>query len=115
MDAPVATAVLAALGNARRLQVFRLLVRAGPTGVAAGEIARRLDVLQNTLSSSLSVLSHAGLVTSRREGRSIIYSAAYPRLGELVDFLVRDCCAEHARLCGPLVTAASVAPAGACC
>lgn len=115
MEVPVATTALAALGAERRLHVFRLLVRAGPKGVAAGEIARRLDVLQNTLSSSLSVLSHAGLVTSRREGRSIIYSAAYPVLGELVDFLVRDCCAEHAQLCGPLVTGTPAAPAGACC
>ena len=58
-----------------------------------------MDILQNTLSSSLSVLSHAGLITSRREGRSIIYSAAYDQLGGLLDFLVEDCCGGDAELC----------------
>jgi len=99
METSAATDALSALGNERRLHVFRLLVQAGPDGIAAGEIARRLDMLQNTLSSSLSVLSHAGLIKSRREGRSIIYSAAYGRLGELLDFLVEDCCGGNAELC----------------
>src|SRR5689334_10471339 len=99
MELPVAANVLAALGNERRLHIFRLLVQAGPQGIAAGEIARRLEILQNTLSSSLSVLSHAGLVASRRDGRSIIYSAAYAQLGELLDFLVDDCCGGDAELC----------------
>ena len=99
METSAASNALSALGNERRLSVFRLLVQAGPDGIAAGEIARRLDILQNTLSSSLAVLSHAGLITSRREGRSIIYSAAYPKLGELLDFLVEDCCGGHAELC----------------
>lgn len=99
MELSAAATTLAALGNERRLQIFRLLVGAGPTGIAAGEIARRLDILQNTLSSSLSVLSHAKLVTSRREGRSIIYSAAFDELGALLDFLVDDCCGGDAELC----------------
>jgi DNA-binding transcriptional ArsR family regulator len=99
MEILAATNVLAALGNPRRLQIFRLLMQTGPDGIAAGEIARRLNILQNTLSSSLSVLSHAGLVTSRRDGRSIIYSAAYGQLGELLDFLVEDCCGGEVEIC----------------
>jgi len=99
METSAASEAFSALGNERRLHIFRLLVQAGPEGIAAGEIARRLDILQNTLSSSLAVLSHAGLVTSRRDGRSIIYSAAYARVGELLDFLVEDCCGGDAELC----------------
>lgn len=92
MEITEAANALAALGNERRLHVFRLLVQAGPNGIAAGDIARRLGMLQNTLSSNLAVLSHAGLAVSRREGRSIIYSAGFARLGGLLDFLVDDCC-----------------------
>lgn len=101
METSAATTALSALGNERRLAILRLLVTAGPEGVAAGEIARRLDTLQNTLSSSLSVLSHAGLVTARRDGRSIIYSAAFGQLRALLDFLVEDCCGGDAELCPP--------------
>jgi ArsR family transcriptional regulator, arsenate/arsenite/antimonite-responsive transcriptional repressor len=111
METATATNALSALGNERRLSVFRLLVKAGPQGIAAGEIARRLDILQNTLSSSLSVLSHAGLATSRREGRSIIYSAGFDQLGELLDFLVEDCCGGNAELC-PAFNARVKAAAG---
>lgn len=100
MEIPDAATAFAALGNERRLHVLRLLIEAGPTGVAAGEIARRLGVLQNTLSSCLSVLSHAGLVLSRREGRSIVYSAAYPRINDLLAFIVDDCCGGDHALCG---------------
>ena len=92
METPDAAVALSALGNERRLTIFRMLLDAGPEGVAAGEIARRLDMLQNTLSSSLAVLSHAGVVTSRRQGRSIIYSAAWTGIDDLLGFLVRDCC-----------------------
>jgi DNA-binding transcriptional ArsR family regulator len=99
METSAAANAFSALGNDRRLAVFRLLVQAGPDGVAAGEIARRLGIVQNTLSSSLSVLSHAGLVTSRRDGRSIIYSAGFDQVGDLLDFLVEDCCGGNAALC----------------
>jgi DNA-binding transcriptional ArsR family regulator len=67
----------AALGHEGRLSIFRLLVKAGPSGVPAGEIARRLAMVPNTLSANLRVLSHAGLIASRREVRSIIYSTDY--------------------------------------
>ena len=64
--------------------------------MAAGEIARETGTRQNTLSSNLSILNAAGLVASRREGRSIIYSAVYERIGELIGFLVEDCCGGNA-------------------
>jgi len=100
MEIPAAAAALSALGNERRLAIFRMLVEAGPDGIAAGEIARRMDMLQNTLSSSLSVLTHARVVTSRREGRSIIYSAAYHSINDLLGFLVHDCCGGDPSRCG---------------
>jgi DNA-binding transcriptional ArsR family regulator len=88
----LATAVLSfsALGHQPRLEVFRLLLRAGAGGMAAGDIARETGARQNTLSSNLSILTAAGLITPRREGRSIIYAAVNERLGDLVAFLMED-------------------------
>jgi DNA-binding transcriptional ArsR family regulator len=102
METTAAVAALSALAHEGRLEIFRLLVRAGPEGLAAGEIARTTGVLPNTLSSNLNILSAAGLVASRREGRSIIYTAAYDRMRELLAFLMEDCCAGSAAICGPL-------------
>jgi ArsR family transcriptional regulator len=87
---------LAALAQESRLAVFRLLVRQGPEGLAAGAIARRLRVPAATMSFHLSQLSRAGLITSRREGRSIIYSANFDRMRALVDFLTENCCEGRA-------------------
>jgi len=112
MEELAASEAFSALGNVRRLQIFRLLVQAGPEGIAAGEIARRLDMLQNTLSSSLSVLSHAGLIQSRRQGRSIIYSAAFDQAGRLLDFLVDNCCGGAAQDCPTFNARQRVAKAG---
>jgi len=92
--------------------VFRLLVKAGPDGMAAGDIARATGSLANTLSANLNVLAGAGLVSSRREGRSIIYSAGYDRMRDLMAFLVRDCCGGNAEICAPLV---AIAERAACC
>ena len=100
MEVSRAAIALSALGNERRLTIFRMLVEAGPDGIAAGEIARRLDMLQNTLSSSLAVMAHAGVVRSRREGRSIIYSADYRHINDLLGFLVHDCCGGDPSRCG---------------
>lgn len=94
---------LAALAHESRLAAFRLLVQAGAEGLAAGEIARRLDVLPNTLSAGLSVLSHAGLIVSRRRGRSIIYTADYDAMRALLAFLMEDCCGGAPEICAPLV------------
>jgi DNA-binding transcriptional ArsR family regulator len=112
MESPSAVAALSALAHSARLEVFRLLVRAGPDGMAAGEIARATGSLANTLSTNLNVLAGAGLVTSRREGRSIIYAAAYDRMRELLAFLMEDCCGGKPEICAPL---AVIAERAACC
>jgi DNA-binding transcriptional ArsR family regulator len=103
---------LSALAHEGRLSVFRLLVRAGQDGLAAGDIARKLGVLPNTLSASLTVLANAGLVASRRDGRSIIYTADYERMSNLLGFLMEDCCNGDASICAPL---AAIAARAACC
>lgn len=100
---PEAVEALSALAHGHRLAVFRLLVRAGADGLPAGEIAREVGVLPNTLSSHLTILGHAGLIRSRREGRSIIYSADYDGMRGLLGFLVADCCAGRPEICGSLV------------
>jgi DNA-binding transcriptional ArsR family regulator len=107
METTSAVTALSALAHEGRLDVFRLLVRAGAEGMAAGEIARATGVLPNTLSSNLNILSGAGLVRSRREGRSIIYAAAYERMRELLAFLMEDCCAGKPEICAPLAEVAS--------
>ena len=98
---------LSALAQDARLEVFRLLVKAGPEGLAAGEIARKLDTAANTMSAQLSVLSNAGLVQDRREGRSIIYSVDFGAVSELMIFLTEDCCGGRSEICAPLVAVAS--------
>ncbi|MFZ5719053.1 MAG: ArsR/SmtB family transcription factor [Pseudomonadota bacterium] len=102
METPDAVAALAALAHPGRLEIFRLLVRAGESGMAAGDIARATDTLPNTLSTNLGILSHAGLVAARREGRSVIYTAGYGQMRELLAFLMEDCCAGAPQICGPL-------------
>lgn len=97
---------LSALAHEGRLKIFRLLVSAGPTGVAAGEIARSLGTPPNTLSANLALLAQAGLAQSRRDGRSIIYSARFDRMGELMAWLAADCCGGAAEVCAPVAAAA---------
>ena len=89
---------------------MRLLVKAGPEGMPAGAIGAALEASSSKLSFHLSHLERAGLIHSRREARSIIYSAAYPALSELVEFLMRDCCQGRPEVCAPAVAALS-----ACC
>ncbi|RYE50321.1 MAG: transcriptional regulator [Hyphomicrobiales bacterium] len=113
MESKAAVSSLAALAHAGRLSTFRLLIQAGPEGLPAGEISRRLGVLPNTLSASLNVLSHAGLITSRRAGRSIIYTAQYGAMRDLLAFLMEDCCGGAPEICAPLVAIAQCcSPAG---
>lgn len=107
MEIKSAVTSLSALAHEGRLAAFRLLVQAGEAGLAAGEIARRLDVLPNSLSANLNILSHAGLVASRREGRSIIYTANYDTMRGLLAFLVEDCCGGAPEICAPLAAVAS--------
>lgn len=97
-----AVASLAALAHGGRLSIFRMLVQAGAEGLAAGEVARRLDIRPNTLSASLNVLSGAGLIRSRRDGRSIVYTADYDAMRELLAYLMEDCCNGHPEICAPL-------------
>ena len=103
---------LSALAHEGRLKVFRMLVKAGPDGLAAGEIARRLGTPPNTLSANLTLLAHAGLARSRRDGRSIIYSARFDRMGELMAFLAEDCCGGAPEVCAPVADAARRAACG---
>ena len=105
MDMKAAVDSLSALAHAGRLGIFRLLVRAGPDGVAAGEIARRLEIRPSTLSAHLNILSHAALIDARRHGRSIVYSARYGAMGELLAFLTEDCCGGVPQICAPLAEA----------
>lgn len=112
MESKSAVASLGALAHENRLAAFRLLVRAGPVGLAAGELARQLEVLPNTLSANLTILSHAGLIGSRRDGRSIIYTANYDAMSALLAFLMEDCCAGAPEICSPL---ADVLSRSACC
>jgi len=92
METNCAVEALQALAQETRLTAFRLLVEAGPEGIAAGEIARTLGVAPPTLSFHLSALVHAGLVTSRRDGRQVIYAAQFAAMDTLVGFLVENCC-----------------------
>lgn len=92
IDAKQAVIALSALAQESRLAVFRLLVRQGPSGLSAGAIAERLGIAPATLSFHLTQLSHAGLVNSRRESRSIIYTAAYDHMQALMEFLNENCC-----------------------
>jgi DNA-binding transcriptional ArsR family regulator len=98
---------LSALAQDSRLAVFRLLVRAGPQGRAAGEIARALGIPANTLSAQLLVLSNAGLIRARREGRSIIYAINFDAMRALLVFLTEDCCGGRPEMCAPLTRGAS--------
>src|SRR5919204_3998914 len=92
MEKTDAIAALAALAQDNRLDVFRLLVRAGPEGMPAGEIAAALDLAPNTLTFHFDRLRMAGLVTVRREGRSMIYAAAYEKMNALLAYLTEHCC-----------------------
>jgi DNA-binding transcriptional ArsR family regulator len=112
MELHLAVKRLSALAQEARLAVFRLLVQAGPGGVAAGEIARALEITPNTLSAQLNVLSNAGLITSRRDGRSIIYSADFEGMSQLLVYLMDDCCQGRPEVCAPL---ADVSARVACC
>ena len=93
----------AALAQSTRLDVFRLLVKAEPHGLLAGEIARSLAVPHNTMSSHLSILLRAGLVTAERNSRTITYRADLDQLRAATTFLLRDCCGGKPELCAPLI------------
>ncbi|WP_081768724.1 helix-turn-helix transcriptional regulator [Herbaspirillum sp. RV1423] len=98
-DTITALAALAALAQESRLAVFRLLVQAGPAGLAASKIAEQIAVTPSALSFHMKELSHAGLVTSRHEGRFVIYSANFDTMNGLIGFLTENCCGGN--VCSP--------------
>jgi DNA-binding transcriptional ArsR family regulator len=112
MQLPIAVRALSALAQDHRLAVFRLLVRAGPEGMRAGEVAREIGILPNTLSSHLTILGNAGLIRARRDGRSVNYAADYEGMRDLLGFLVDDCCGGRPEICGQL---AEVMATTSCC
>ena len=103
MDDIEAIAALAALAQSTRLQAFRLLVSREPQGVPAGELARLVDVPQNTMSTHLAILARTELVVGERQSRSIIYRANLNRFRDVTLFLLKDCCGGRSDLCAPLI------------
>src|SRR5215475_4096541 len=92
---------LAALAQEHRLETYRLLVQAGPEGIAAGEVAEAIGLPPNTLTFHFDRLRQAGLVTVRREGRSMIYAARYDTMNALLGYLTENCCAGSSDACAP--------------
>src|SRR3954469_20101437 len=101
MEKTDAVAALAALAQDNRLDVFRLLVRAGPEGMPAGQVAEALNLAPNTLTFHFDRLRVAGLVTVRRAGRSMIYAARFETVNALLGFLTENCCQGAAATCAP--------------
>src|SRR5436189_5253419 len=101
MKKPEALAGLSALAQENRLDTYRLLVQAGPNGMPAGEVAAALGLPPNTLSFHFDRLRQAGLVTVRRNGRSMIYAARYDTMNALLGYLTDNCCSGKPELCAP--------------
>ena len=104
METQEALLTFAALSQATRLDVFRLLIEHEPEGLPAGEVARRLAVPANTMSAHLGVLARAKLVSAERRSRTIIYRADIDSLRVLIDFLATNCCGGKPDLCAALIT-----------
>ena len=113
MDERQALTAFGALSQETRLKIIRMLVVAGPNGLAAGAIAERADVSPSNMSFHLKELERAGLVTQQREARSILYSASFEALGGLVRFLMEDCCGGNPEICAPVLEAATCCPSPA--
>jgi len=101
METETAVLALESLAQESRLGIFRLLVEAGPEGLAAGQIAEKMDLPAPTLSFHLAQLKRAGLIACRRDGRSLIYSADFAAMNELVGFLTDNCCGGDAAQSAP--------------
>lgn len=102
MDDDSAIAALLALAHGDRLAAFRLLVRAGPDGMASGEIAETLAIPPTRMSFHLAALERAGLLRSARDGRRILYAVSYDQMRDLLTFLTEDCCGGRPEICGDL-------------
>ena len=103
MDSTQALDAFSALSQQARLDVFRLLVKAGTNGLLSGEIGERLEVRQNTMSANLAVLLRAGLIRNERQGRTIRYYANFETMNGLLAFLMEDCCGGRPDLCQPVI------------
>lgn len=117
MKQDLAIEAFSALSQPTRLEAFRLLVKQEPDGLPAGEIARRLDVPHNTMSTHLAILTRAGLISVERHSRSMIYRVELAAVRKLVMFLLKDCCNGQPELCAPLIDEIfkSCSTSGACC
>ncbi len=116
MDIQEALIMFDALSQETRLRAFRLLVQAGPDGLAAGGLSEALGTPHNTLSFHLSHLSNAGVIASRKEGRSVIYSANFDITRDLIAFIVKDCCsAEFASIREDKQAGCSIIELASCC
>lgn len=115
MDMQDAILALAALAQPTRLECFQLLVKHEPEGLPAGEVARRLAVPHNTMSTHLAILTRAGLIGAERRSRTIIYRASLDRFRALATYLLKDCCGGRPEVCAPLISdlATCCSPEGA--
>jgi ArsR family transcriptional regulator len=111
ISSPHALSALAALGQPTRLEIFRLLMRREPAGLAAGAIAAAIGCAHNTLSTHLSILARSGLIRGTRDGRSILYRADVEGMRALIAFLITDCCDGHPELCN----LPDASPESGCC
>jgi DNA-binding transcriptional ArsR family regulator len=103
MDEFRAIESLSALANETRLAAFRLLLREAPDELAAGDIASRLGIVQNTMSSHLAVLARTGLISARKDGRNMLYRAEPAAMRALLAWLMEDCCQGDSEICAPLL------------
>jgi DNA-binding transcriptional ArsR family regulator len=108
VDEAQIVSALAALAHQHRLRIFRLLVRAGPSGVPAGEIAQHVGISPTGMSFHLKELDHAGLVTSTRDGRFVRYAVRVEGMSQLLTYLTEDCCRGKPELCGTVIKNARV-------
>ena len=116
MDSKAALGMFSALAQETRLRAFRLLVEAGFPGLPAGSLSETLGIPHNTLSFHLSHLSNAGLISSRKDGRSVIYMAQYDAMHDLISFLVKDCCSgEFASIREDRKAGCSIIEPAQCC
>lgn len=100
-DSAFMVPALAALAHEHRLAAYRLLVEAGPAGIAAGDIAERLGLVPSSLTFHVQALRNAGLISQRRASRHVIYAADVTAMNRLVGFLVENCCGQDISVCGP--------------
>lgn len=103
MDKKIALASFNALSQPTRLDVFRLLIKAGHEGMSAGAIGKKLNIRQNTMSTHLSILAQTPLIYNQRDGRTIRYFADYKGIRDLMTFLMQDCCGDNEEICAPIL------------